>query len=637
MESGTVISTEDLPEGQLLYNNPMQMLQPTQATQSGQVEGLAPIVTTEELPEGSLKYNSPLDLAVPEVKKAVAQIATDPEIKKENTTFLGYMQDKWQDLSSDIEKDYQESVSRASKAIENVAEDNITGLEGGLSIAGSTFNLFSDIVGETVVTGLGITGDGISYILPDSIEDPIKEGFKSTVSEVMNSEWGQAGLNALYEGVEAWDEYAEANPRAAENIRSVVDIGLVLAPVKKGEVGSPSKIVQAGKTLEKSEGIKQARNKAVVITDSFSNTRNSDYLGRTRSAVPKLTTQERSAIEAVSEIKGYKTGLVGDRTANKNFKLVDKELAKEKSRINKILSTTDAKVSYNSLMDSITKNMDEAIKGSLDEKRVSSAINEVMLATEKAIAKHGTSVKGIRKARTEIDNFVKARLPKDQWNPNHPMVVAANQVRKDMNDAVAAVVPEFKQSMRKQSGLIHASKGLSEKITAEHRNAITSFVVNATRSVGLTRDVGFVLVGLLGSSYAAAAAPILLAGTAGYASVRLGQGLYKAGINPSNAKKMAGKVIQITGKAIDNASGNPSMIKQLRADRAAMLQLIRDGVEIWENKKGATEVDVVSDILDDAATESDFYAEQARIKQEAEAKLPADFKPLQVEVTQGQQ
>lgn len=631
------LTTDQLPAGELQYNTltgPSTVAaSPIEATPVQAAQRL----TSADLPKGKLMYNAPSDANTVEVKKVVEQTATDPEIKKPATTLRSYMDSRWDKLGTDISKDYQESVARATRAFQNVADDKITGLEAGLSLAGASFNLFSDIIGETVVNAAGMVGDGVSYIVPDDIEDPIKNGFKASVDFVMNSEVGQQGMEALYSGVEAWDQFAETYPRAAENIRSVVDIGVVLAPVKKGSVGDPISMESKGRTIAKQAGIKQAQNKAINVTDSFSNVKDKDYIARTRSMQPKLTTQERSAIEAVTQLKGYKTGMIGDRTANKNFKLVDKALVQEKSKINKVLSSTDAKISYNNLMNSITKNMDETLSTTLDPKRVKTAIDDVLEATERAIAKHGTSVKGIRKARTDIDTYVQSRLPKNEWSPEHPLVVAANQARRDMNDAVASVVPEFANSMKKQSGLLHAKKGLTSKMALEHRNAITSFVVNATKSVGVTRDVGFVLVGLAGSTYAAAAAPILLAGTGGYAALRLGQGLYKAGINPLQAKKLTGKIIDITGKGIRNASGNPRMVKQLRADRAAMLEIIRDGVDIWRNRnEDLSELEEVSDTLDQTAASEDFFKEQERIKAEANAKLPEGYQPLQVDVNQGQ-
>ena len=112
-----------------------------------------------------------------------------------------------------------------------------TGVEAALQIAGKNIvGAGLDVVGEVVGTVAETAWD---YAIPDVITEPTEEYAK----EVMESDWGKAGLAAMKKGAKAYGEWAAENPRFARNLESITNIAAVAIPVKLKLGGKVKKLV----------------------------------------------------------------------------------------------------------------------------------------------------------------------------------------------------------------------------------------------------------------------------------------------------------------------------------------------------------------------------------------------------------
>lgn len=81
---------------------------------------------------------------------------------------------------------------------------------------GQGFASLGDLIGK----GIGLIGEGVSYVTPDVIEDEVM----NQLGIFFNQPLMQAGKEALAAGGEAWEQFSQENPRAARNIEAGFNI-----------------------------------------------------------------------------------------------------------------------------------------------------------------------------------------------------------------------------------------------------------------------------------------------------------------------------------------------------------------------------------------------------------------------------
>ena len=139
----------------------------------------------------------------------------------------------------------QEEVNQSIQDWKAGKMDTNTGIEWLDSLAGDAQfkiqGIGKGVAGPVLDTAGVLAGaaiDGISFMIPDSVEDPIKQQLAYAWEWTMNTEGGQEAKEALNKGTEAYSKWKEENPQLAKTFESVVNVGLVLAPVK-GAKGKP--------------------------------------------------------------------------------------------------------------------------------------------------------------------------------------------------------------------------------------------------------------------------------------------------------------------------------------------------------------------------------------------------------------
>jgi hypothetical protein len=162
----------------------------------------------------------------------------------------------------------QEPVQALETTEPDIVEEETGLLEGiGGSIGKRFSNIFKIVKGERISTGEVLNSTigekalqtiGQLAALPfdvlneglkagyNTLPEGAREGLESGLKAVAETEGGQAGLQALGQGVEAYQEWANNNPREAQNLEAVVNIASALP------IGAGAKVgVRAGETAVK--------------------------------------------------------------------------------------------------------------------------------------------------------------------------------------------------------------------------------------------------------------------------------------------------------------------------------------------------------------------------------------------------
>ena len=230
-----------------------------------------------------------------------------------------------------VGRDWRDRLEMGKGIIEATEAGEQTFAEGVLQIAGKVgAGGALDLIGEGVVSAFR----GISKITPDIIEKPVVETAKAAGLLFLGTKVGQEGLDAIQGGIEVYNKWKQKNQRAARNLESVVDIGLLVAPVKGkpkpaksifgklGEralvSGEKAKAVGRGGFIDDLIRPKQTvavREAQVVRTTEVGET------ALTRKKVVQPSVAEKAIASEVSKISGVSRA----KTLQGNFNMIVKE------------------------------------------------------------------------------------------------------------------------------------------------------------------------------------------------------------------------------------------------------------------------------------------------------------------------
>lgn len=101
--------------------------------------------------------------------------------------------------------------------------DQLGFAETGLQSAGALAGGVSDVAGAVL--------KGSYRLLAPKV---VRDAVHGVGQDILHSDLGQSGMEALHKGLEYWQDFAEKHPDAAKDIESVVDIASVIPNVKAG-------------------------------------------------------------------------------------------------------------------------------------------------------------------------------------------------------------------------------------------------------------------------------------------------------------------------------------------------------------------------------------------------------------------
>ena len=508
----------------------------------------------------------------------------------------------------EVEQGFTERVSRrlgerrqeVSKTFEDVATGEITGAEGALQTLGKgAAGASLDIVGEGIIS----LGRGISAAVPDAIEDPIKREVVEGWDTLMNTDVGEYATEALTGGIEKWNEFKAGNPRWAKNIESGVNIAAIVSPVKAKAHAKPTTLGKASNYFEDIAGKQVKRKRKDFVGDLISpkktpkvraaETARTTEKGRglLRRDVVELSAREKDIAAEVSKING----VTPKNSIQKNLNAIQEA----NQKIAKQLDADVGKRRILGLRATTSKKIDDAISLMVAENPVITGnavtvANKISAKAKKIIESNPGTPKGLLDSRKQLDSWIKKQKGTKVFDPEleSALSVAVRDVRNVINDSVEASTGSaaVKQELKKQSLLFDAIENLAPKAADAHNWAIGRGVQNMAkilpfRSQMVNEGSAILGLGLVGGS--ALLSPYFAGGLAATAITYAG---HKA-IMSATTKKMLSNTVKAMDKALLSAK-QPSMVRQLRADRAAIIELmktaeIRDDEAEKEQRKDA--------------------------------------------------
>lgn len=449
-----------------------------------------------------------------------------------------------------------------------------------------------DVIGE----GLVSTGRTISDLTPDSIETPIVESATEAWNWLSETGAGELAGQALEGGMNRWDEFSKEYPQAAKTVESIANIGLLLAPAKVKAKTEPSILGKVSADIGKSAGKQIARRRAGFVDDLISPKKTptikiaetarttEEGMGLLKKSVVELSKREKEISAEVSRINSVtpKNSIQGNLNAivQANREMA-KKLEKDVAKGVKIrgVGQREMPVVSREVSSAINKSIDDIIsKTPLIVGDVERSVNKVRQIGLEFMSKNKKTPSGLLKTRKEFDSWAR-RLPGGEKALSSDAATAQSQaihaVRNAMNDIINAKVKNaaVKSELKRQSLLFDAIENLGVKAADESNYAIGRIIQNTAKILPFrskfVNEVGTILgLGIVSSS--ALLSPIF---ATGLVTAVASKGAYNLVISPT-AKKGLAKLIKTVDRAI-NTSTNPSMIKQLRADRAMVLELMK--------------------------------------------------------------
>lgn len=429
-------------------------------------------------------------------------------------------------------------------------------------------------------------------IPPEQPEAPPapQEGADEIVSR---GEFLPIGRTASGEAVPALPEFLEgprqiiadlmSGRRAAQDItpEEILGLGAVFAgggatarlAQKAIPKPKPSILARTGTKLETAAGTQAQRQRTDFLDDLVSpkltQKVREDRAARTgpggvfRTGKVEPTVAERSMADVVGDIPGVVEG----NTLTKNLQAVNAGIGREATRLEKAVKEQPFKISREAMIAER-----KALQVRLDDNPLlvgdaAKVAKRVGRKAEMILKDKPATGSGMLAARKELDAWIKTQRPKI-FDPaqESALSVAVREVRQSMNTLVDQSAPSVgvRQSLQRQSNLFNAADNIAAKAADEAGSLFERFRKNIAGVVGFKETVGAAGIGAVigGAALVKIIASGLVISAAG-----------KAILSPA-AKRAAGKLLRQSEIAIRTAT-NPKLLAALRADRSAMIALLK--------------------------------------------------------------
>ena len=491
---------------------------------------------------------------------------------------------------------------KRKKALKGTIESYESGdsniLTGNLATAATGIGMGVDILAETGTLAL----KGLSIIIPDSIEEPVKDAMKTAFKFMGETAVGQEGLKALKKGVGHWKRFENKYPEYAKIIGGGVNLGLLFTPLGKKKTDLEPRTTNTYTGTYVLGTLEEAAEKQIATTAR----KRVDNLLQ-----PDKTTDRIKDIKNISRTGknlGDKRGILGlQRIQENEFELFRNNLVANIGGVigkDTIVNTANAVRVHNkkkaqTLMDDLDNTniswnfpqgtqkelrarVDELLKDKnyIKANPNTSALVEGTLETAfREIAKLDKTPAGLLRARQKFDEIIKKQLSDSAFDPTtmNPTNDAANAVRKAINDLVDSRVSstnvKVKQSLKEQHALWNAQNILDIKAVKEGNNRISQIFQNLSPIVdgqlALNRTIA-----VFGGMSAFSAVQFLALPIAGV-GIAYGAGLaLTSGVLSLSGKRALGSILSNIDKGL-RISSNENMLRQLKLDRAYIIDLMK--------------------------------------------------------------
>lgn len=428
-----------------------------------------------------------------------------------------------------------------------------------------------DIIGEGVTTAAKSAFELLESAAPDVVQ-----GAVDAFGALADTDVVQGGIEAAGQGIEAYQAWARANPRASRTLDSVANLAVLLAPVKaKPTAGRPSGVLgRAAEGLELRATAQASRQRADFLDDLVSPKLTPSVRAEraARTADPTLARAGRveptASEAAIAEAVGDLPGVSAKNTIFKNLEAVNKGIAVEAERLERALAAQPNKISREVLIAEKKAMQKRLAESPLLVGDAAKVAKKVGAEAERQLQKHGSTGVGVLRARKGLDAWVKKQRPK-VFDPasESALSVAVREVRQSMNNLIAGSTKDVKvlESLSRQSNLFRGAENIAAKAADQNVSKINDLAKTLGKAIGfkgtLTTSAAFVGLG---------AAPVV----AGAAAIGVGAGVRALALS-KGGKKFVAKLLRASDKAIRTVK-DPTLLKQIRADRVAVIELAKE-------------------------------------------------------------
>lgn len=456
--------------------------------------------------------------------------------------------------------------------------------EGAMQVIGKVgFGFVFDLIGEGLVSGVR----GLSAITPESLQQPLINGVNAAGIMFLNTTIGREGLTAAKKGLEDWQLFKNENPRSARNIEAIVDIALVALPVKgKPKVPSkPTAISEAAVSLETkaTEQVIKTKEKFVddLIRPKQTPSVKVEQIGRTgeegilRQKEVALSPAEQAIAKEVIEVPGVSA----KKTLQGNFSAISKEVENEGQRLVSALKANEViipKREFTKVLDDTLTNLkgNPLIVGDAEK-----TAQKIVLKMKSLVSAGKGTGSGLLRARKDLDAWIRSQKGGKVFDPKNEnaLTIAVRDIRTATNDFIEQRVTNVavKESLKRQSNLFRAMDNIAPKAADEAGNVISRAWQRVTRILPLRGEFNQTMAALLGMGGLGAAAVVAPALKTGMI-VGGGAFLTTKIVRSAATKRAIAKLLTQVDRAIIKTKDS-TIIRELRVDRAALLELLKEG------------------------------------------------------------
>ena len=487
----------------------------------------------------------------------------------------------------------EERGAQGRATLQSFNKDEIGMIQAGIQLAGKPIaGTALDVVGQVATDAIEGIGGFLSAIIPDVAEEPAKREIIKLWGALGDSDMVQDAADIVKGGVNYYKGWKKENPNAAKTLESAVNIGVLLAPVKGKPTAKPNILSRTAQKIEgsatkssmkaRSEFVGKliAPKKTIKVLEKEVARTAEEGIGIFRKNVTQLSPAEKLMSKEVSKIKNVHPSkslqMNYNAITSENSKLavqLEKDLAKG-APFDFIPKTTSIKNIDNSITKLIAEN--PVIVGEVEKTAA-----KVATKAKELIANNKQTGSGLLKARKEFDAFIR-NLKGDrafESELDNALTISVREVRRSMNQTLADHAPNVavKNSLKRQNILYDSLDNIAPKAAAEANTRIGQIMQNAAQALPIRNKIiqeAALRTGVGGLAATARYAPAVTGAAAGYGVYRGIKGLV---MSPKTRAALSA-VLKATDRAL-LSSKKPSLIRQMRADRALIIDLLKTPTE----------------------------------------------------------
>ena len=458
-------------------------------------------------------------------------------------------------------------------------------LGGAGAMAGLGWDLFGDIY--------TLSMDGYSLMIPDDIEEAAKTEIQEAVSAFVEHPLGKKAQRALQAGQNEWIIFKKENPEMALIVESVFNVaawhrrGPNAKPVRTSDDSLPSVSFfdEKSRTVSNMTTLERGIWKVIAPRKSYeqTNQQTTEPRGIFRRQETILSPLERRIIDTVKKYARVDPS----RTDRANAKSIVAAVNSLDAKLLSILKKDKSEVSHSQAQQTMGERLTQWISQNqgLGAKRLAEESKRAMAQVQQILASHPQTAMGMLAARRELDSWIKKNYGADTLKRQEGKrgAIARNEIfaiiRRTMNEAMdtgqnktATKILQDESDLLTALGTINARVPEGDTVFARLRDNLGAMNIQMPTTP-------------LGQAALASASvnPKMIPFFAGLISTYTGLGLAKRAYSKLHYQKELRLILESINDGIKVAT-NEDMVKQLRADRAAIIEVYKGYMEDAEEE-----------------------------------------------------